>query len=188
MWIQMIEQGSYNPITWVLETQLINGMSMENICLHFVICVKKDSWQFIQCRFVLWIWAYDDIDMPRKTREYMWIIIHCWYVIAYDNHWQSLCTGKYPFCTVCLNDYFNFIHAKPWIPGGDKSIFMAVIHQWRLLLRQFARATAIGEYDVTMPLPYVRVTPQIICGDVTIINQKKPSLAAMAKSAIDDWF
>ena len=22
----------------------------------------------------------------------------------------------------------NFLHAKPWIPGGEKSIFMVVIH------------------------------------------------------------
>ena len=39
-----------------------------------------------------------------------------------------------------------------------------------------------------MLVPYVRVTSQINCGDVTILSQKRPSLAAMAKSAIDDWF
>ena len=44
------------------------------------------------------------------------------------------------------------------------------------------------EYDVTMLVPYVRVTSQNNCGDVTILSQKRPSLATMAKSAIDDCF
>ena len=39
-----------------------------------------------------------------------------------------------------------------------------------------------------MPVPYVRVTSQVIYGDVTILSQKRPSLATMAKSAIDDCF
>ena len=81
-----------------------------------------------------------------------------------------------------------FLHTKPWIPGGEKSIFTAVIHQWRSLLRQFARAATIGEYDVTMPVRYVRVTSQINRGDLTILSQKRPSLATMAKSAIDNCF
>ena len=39
-----------------------------------------------------------------------------------------------------------------------------------------------------MPVPDVRVTSQINCGDVTILSQKRPSLATMAKSAIDNLF
>ena len=35
---------------------------------------------------------------------------------------------------------------------------------------------------------YIRVTSQINCGDVTILNQKRVSLATMAKSAIDNCF
>ena len=81
-----------------------------------------------------------------------------------------------------------FLHAKPWIPGCEISIFTAVIHQWRSPLRQIARARTIDEYDVTMPVSYIRVTSQINCGDVTILNQKRPSLATMANSAIDNCF
>ena len=46
-----------------------------------------------------------------------------------------------------------FLHAKPWIPGGEKAIFTAVIHWWRSPLRQLARARTIDEYNVTMPVP-----------------------------------
>ena len=54
-----------------------------------------------------------------------------------------------------------FIYAKPWMPGGEKSIFTVVIHQWRSPSRQFARARTIDEYDFTMPVPRVRVTSHI---------------------------
>ena len=37
-----------------------------------------------------------------------------------------------------------------------------------------------------MPVPYVRVTSQINCADVTILSQKRPPLATMAKPAIDN--
>ena len=36
-----------------------------------------------------------------------------------------------------------------------------------------------------MPVPHVRVTSQINCGNVTLLSQKRPPLATMAKSAID---
>ena len=68
---------------------------------------------------------------------------------------------------------FIFLHAKPWIPGGEKSIFTVVIHQWRSPLRQFARARTIDEYDVTMPVPRIRMTSQINCDDVTMLIKKK---------------
>ena len=42
------------------------------------------------------------------------------------------------------------------------------------------------QYDITMPVPRVRVTSQINCDDVTMLSQKRPSLATMAKWAIDD--
>ena len=36
-----------------------------------------------------------------------------------------------------------FFHAKPWIPGGEKLIYTAVIHWLRSPLHQFARARTI---------------------------------------------
>ena len=39
-----------------------------------------------------------------------------------------------------------------------------------------------------MLVSYIRVTSQINCGDVTMLNQKRLSLATTAKSAIDDFF
>ena len=80
----------------------------------------------------------------------------------------------------------NFLHAKPWILGGEISIFTAVIHQWRSPLRQFARAMTIDKYDVTIPAFRVFMTSQISCGDVTMLGQKRPPLATMAKWALDD--
>ena len=71
---------------------------------------------------------------------------------------------------------------------GKKSIFMTVIHLWRSPFRQFALARTIDKYDITMPAPHVRVTSQINCGDVTMLIQKRPSSATMAKSAINNWF
>ena len=39
-----------------------------------------------------------------------------------------------------------------------------------------------------MLVSYIRVTSQINCGDVIILNQKRLSLATTAKSAIDNYF
>ena len=55
-------------------------------------------------------------------------------------------------------------------------------------LRQFAHGRTIDEYDVTIVVSYIRVTSQINDGDVTILNQKRLSLATTAKSAIDNCF
>ena len=46
----------------------------------------------------------------------------------------------------------------------------------------------MDEYDVTMSVPHVRVTSQIIYGDVTMLSQIIPSLATMAKWVIGDLF
>ena len=55
-------------------------------------------------------------------------------------------------------------------------------------MRQFACARPIDEYDVIMPVPHVRVTLQINCCAVTILSQKRPSLATMEKSVIGNCF
>ena len=94
---------------------------------------------------------------------------------------------SHALCVVFIQEIV-FLHAKSWIPGGEKSIFTVVIHSWRSPFRQFARARTIDEYDVTMPVSSVRATSQINCSDVTMLNQKRRSLATMAKSAIDDCF
>ena len=82
----------------------------------------------------------------------------------------------------------QFLHARPWIPGDEKSIFTVVIHYWRSPLRQFARARTIGEYDITMLVYPVRVSSQINCSDVTMPRQKRPSLTTISIWAIDDCF
>ena len=86
------------------------------------------------------------------------------------------------------NDIFKyiFLHDKPWVPGGEKSIFTAIIDKLRSHLLQIGRARTIDEHDVTMPVPEVRITSKINSGDVKMLRQKRPSLATMAKSVIDD--
>ena len=44
------------------------------------------------------------------------------------------------------------LHAKLWIPGGEKSIFTVVIHSWRSPSRQFALERTIDEYTVQIQL------------------------------------
>ena len=83
---------------------------------------------------------------------------------------------KYDYYLVMCWEYM-FLHAKLWIPDGEILVFMAVIHLF-----------TIDEYDVTTPVFYIRVKSQINCGYVTILNQKRLSLATMAKSAIDNCF
>ena len=63
---------------------------------------------------------------------------------------------------------------------------ITLLYKWRSPLHQFARARTIDKCDVTMPVSYIRVTSQINCGDITIVNQKILSLATMAKSAVDN--
>ena len=82
-----------------------------------------------------------------------------------------------------LAHFHIFLHAKPWIPGGEKyppltqfgqtnlvnwilqpplkPICTVVIHQWRSPLHQFARARTIDEYDITMPVTRFHMTSQI---------------------------
>ena len=38
-----------------------------------------------------------------------------------------------------------FLHAKPWILGDEKLIFMVAIHKWRSPLHQFVRERIIDE-------------------------------------------
>ena len=90
----------------------------------------------------------------------------------------------------CLNQMNTFQHyglsslrnnLKKWISytlsheyrGGEKSIFTVVIYWWRSPSRQFAHVRTIEEYDITMPVLYVRVTSQINCGGVTMSSLKK---------------
>ena len=80
-----------------------------------------------------------------------------------------------------------FLHAKPCIPVGEESIFTVIIHQWGPPLRQFTHLRTIDEYNVTMSVPRVRMTSQINCDDVKMLIRKRPSLALMAKWAIDDF-
>ena len=48
------------------------------------------------------------------------------------NECISLNTSKHKTAVLQRNTrgtaYLNFLHAKPWIPGGEKSIFTVVIH------------------------------------------------------------
>ena len=107
--------------------------------------------------------------------------------------WEFLSYGRRQYYTYCkvlpliywMWNSFSYTLSREY--RVVRSIFAAVIHQWRSPLRQFARARTIDEYDVTMPVAYIRVTSQINCGDVTILSQKILSLATMANSAIDNW-
>ena len=49
----------------------------------------------------------------------------------------------------------TFLHAKPWILGGEKSKFVVAM--------QRARSRTIHEYDVTMQVSRVRVTQFELC-------------------------
>ena len=110
-----------------------------------------------------------------------------WHIPRY--HLLSRKLLKQQYCIYgALTSDGEFLHVTPRIPGGDKSIFTVVIHYWRSTLRQFARARTIDEYDVTMPVPHVRVTSQINSGDVTMLSQKRPPFVIMAISTIDNCF
>ena len=113
--------------------------------------------------------AHGVLRFCEKTQKYI-----CFSILFLILRWHSF------FKFFFIEDHF-FLHAKIWIQGGEKSIFTAVIHQWRWLLCQFASATTIHEYDITMPVPYIHVMAQIKCGDVTILSQKRPSLATIGK-------
>ena len=79
-----------------------------------------------------------------------------------------------------------FLHAKPWLPGGEKSVFTAVVQYWRSPLHQIARARTIDEYDVTIPLSHIHVTSHVNCDDITILSPNRLSLVTMVKSMIDN--
>ena len=74
------------------------------------------------------------------------------------------------FVAIVGNQGFFLLHANPWIPGGGTSIFMVVIHRRRSPLHHFGHARTIDEHVVTIQITHV--TPQINCGDVTMLSQK----------------
>ena len=74
--------------------------------------------------------------------------------------------------TMCLN-HDSVLHATPWIPDGEKLIFIVINWGWSPS-SPFACAKTVGEYDVIMPVPRVRMISQINCADVTILSQKRP--------------
>ena len=117
-------------------------------------------------------------------------LMNIWWcpVTDYGNslYWNRYCVIRIDIVIPVGNYYF--LHARPWIPGDEIAIFTAAIHWWRSPLRQFSRVRTIDQYDVTMLVSYIRVTSQINCGDVTILNQKRLSLTTTAKSAIDNCF
>ena len=136
----------------------------------------------------VWIVKDDTVFSMSRTTYYK---EECQFCVMWNTYKVMLCRDAVYIGTI---DYINpfrssdayFLHAKPWIPGGEISIFTAVIHYWRSPLRQFARAMTIDKYDVTIPVFRVRMTSQINCGDVTMLGQKRPPLATMAKRALDD--
>ena len=90
--------------------------------------------------------------------DYHWIdglITYCGLVISYDIRYVGSSLVQVMPCLVPSHPHGmrhisnigfiavyglnedHFWHAKPWIPGGEKSISSAVIHKWRSLLRQF---------------------------------------------------
>ena len=96
--------------------------------------------------------------------------------IAHTRTWNKF-TEKHPTeASSFLNSSYElhiFLYwSKLWKdPVSDtlsheKFISTVVFHLWRLPLRQFACARKLSEYDVTIPVSYVRVTSQINCGDV----------------------
>ena len=90
----------------------------------------------------------------------------------------------------CLASYLQeniikmpFLYATSWILSDRKSIVMVIIYLWRSTLRQFVCARTINEHDVTITAPCLRVTSQVKCGDVKMVNQK-----TVLGEISDRWF
>ena len=123
----------HNKYNWPSQ---MNGSAMENGSNHkesqseghqFVWILFYKTWKYI-CIFcnlsTLKIGSWN--PSWRKTRITSSSIIN---IIAADD---LLTEGARLSATIALTqfalEYTSFLHAKPWIPGGEISIFMSVIH------------------------------------------------------------
>ena len=115
---------------------------------------------------------------------------HCLIHLNTDNVSKGLSWHMIKICkNCCVPDFFdayiddmqNFLANEPGINiGGMKINYLLQADDLILLSR------TIDEYDVTMPVPRVRMTSQINCDDVIMLSQKRPPWATMAKGAMDD--
>ena len=93
-----------------------------------------------------WPLMVANIDWPCGTQA-QHRGIYSWALSQYKD---GLSMYGIPIIKIRRSSHCLFLHTKPWIPGGEKSIFTVVIHLWRSPLHQFMRARTIEEYDVTM--------------------------------------
>ena len=140
----------------------------------------------ILCPLFWWLLVYSQIG-----NSITFISLECCFVghfnmISYDFHMLILCFTNICCFLVILwywcSVFWNWFIWLSYTLGPEYRVMR------RSPLRQFVHARTINEYDVTMLVSYIRVTSQINCGDVTILNQKRLSLTTMAKSAIDNCF
>ena len=105
--------------------------------------------------------------------------VECPYLFRYDGLNESL---YYP---LKLRD-FSWQFVRQLVAKGETIFSYTLSREYRVVryryprllftsedhLPQFSRARTIDEYDVRMPVPNVRVTSHIKCGDVTTLSQK----------------
>ena len=141
---------------------------------YCILCGVKLHWNlFLRVELIrnlLWFQWWFGSKEARSHNLNQW-----WLNLLYIT--RPHCVHRLILCKLWYLQYTNvedtyFLHAKPWIPGGEKSIFTVVIHQWRSPLYQFACARTIDEYYVTMPVTCVRMMSQINCSDVTMLIRK----------------
>ena len=81
----------------------------------------------------------------------------------------------------------KFLHDKPCSPGGENSIsrllWTSGDHLCAILRVHQQSTNMTSQYQCS-----VRETSQIHCGEITILSQKRPPLAIMARLAIDNCF
>ena len=142
----------------------------------------------IQSANVLWFMFLQSI-IASKELTFLWLSRHVRHVPASQSLWHGWAemkkdkfAGRHdPLSHRALLMWedkpqpssikeIDFLHPKPWILGDEKLIFTVVIHQWRSPLHQSLRARTINADDVTMLVLHVRMTPQINCGEKTVLG------------------
>ena len=128
----------------------------------------SSQWLYLTATIIFMVWI-SGLIMCLKTSSCKLILLH----IVFD------------YIIILI-----FLLTKPWIPGGRKSIFMVVIHKWKLPLHQSNLCMQEQSTYMTSQCRYFAFArrQRLNCCDITMPSQKRPSLAKMVKWAIYDCF
>ena len=167
---------------WTENASYLSRRTTTNL-VHFVVVIRLIHWKYVKkmCACFLSV-----MDFPAR------IAVPCLLIMkvnkAPDIRGQMsrrrgperAFTGP-PFTSIPagISNYISYtLNCEYWVVRNRYSRLLFTCED-RLCAKLRVQKQSTNS-NVTMPVPHVRVTSQINCGDVTMLSQKRPSLATLS--------